>query len=263
MTDLRHYATRLRKILRKMQYAKWYSVRLESGNVEDLLQCLHYGFLDYSFRVTNLLTTMKYELCGKTDARFLESCFRFLRNECNYFPTLTVAQFVSDQFLLKKLELVGDVLTILKTKHEEMQEAKARNEAKWTDMNRRSSTSAQMVNCLTPSISSSTIQMAEEFNRQKARQSSERSGTIGRGRNLTNANSGHCDDSCSSARKLPESSIRTKSTKANPFDDDVLVVNLKRQLSQITAAVNDRLGDIEHRLDILEMSCSKTAKSDT
>ncbi|KAL0589987.1 hypothetical protein ABG067_001953 [Albugo candida] len=230
MTDLRHYATRLRKLLRKMLYPKWYSVRVESGNIQDLLQCLHYGFLDYSFYVTNLLTTTKYELRGKSDARFLGSCFRFLRNECQFFPSLTVSQFVSNSFLLKKLELVGDILTIIKIKHEEMQDANSRNEAKWTNVNRGSLNGVYVDNHLYTANTKSVNQMIEN---RKVPNNGERRGAFGHGNSQTNTTYKENNGPCSSFKIPSKSTVHKKRTQEGVVDSDVFEVRMVNLIARV------------------------------
>lgn len=74
-----------------------------------------------------------YDLYGKTDARFVESTFRLLRDEFRYFPPLTVTQFLSAHYTERKLNLVADILRLIVDKNSECQWRRRQQQAVWTE----------------------------------------------------------------------------------------------------------------------------------
>lgn len=73
-----------------------------------------------------------YDLYGKTDARFIDSAFRLLRDEFRYFPSLNSTQFLSEHYWERKLNLVADILKLVLEKHEETLWLKRQQDAVWT-----------------------------------------------------------------------------------------------------------------------------------
>lgn len=129
--DIRNAAERLRKLLRSAQYPQLSNLRLEDGVVSDLLRMLHFVLLDSSRLVAQFLLERGYDLYGKTDARFVKSAFRLLRDEFQYFPTLSATQFLSQQFVARKLAIVADAATAVAKKHQELQKQKRREKTVW------------------------------------------------------------------------------------------------------------------------------------
>ncbi|KAG3111907.1 hypothetical protein PI124_g9470 [Phytophthora idaei] len=136
--DVRNAAERLRKLLRAAQYPQLSSLRLETGDVSDLLRVLHFVLLDSSRAVAQFLVDKGYDLYGKTDARFVESAFRLLRNEFRCFPSLSVTQFLSRQFVARRLAIVADAAAAVALKRQELQRLKRREEAVWSPPKERS-----------------------------------------------------------------------------------------------------------------------------
>ncbi|KAG7386846.1 Centrosomal protein of 44 kDa [Phytophthora pseudosyringae] len=129
--DVRNAAERLRKLLRVAQYPELRALRLEAGAVSDLLRVLHFVLLDSSRAVAQFLADRGYDLYGKTDARFVESAFRLLRDEFRCFPSLSAAQFLTRQFVARRLAIVADAAAAVAQKRQELQRAKRRDEAVW------------------------------------------------------------------------------------------------------------------------------------
>lgn len=129
---MRNAAERLRKLLRAAQYPQLSALRLEDGDVADLLRVLHFVLLDSSRAVAQFLVDRGYDLYGKTDARFVESAFRLLRDEFRCFPSLSVPQFLSKQFVARRLAIVADAAAAVAQKRQELQRLKRREEAVWS-----------------------------------------------------------------------------------------------------------------------------------
>uniref|UniRef100_H3HEH4 Endoplasmic reticulum vesicle transporter C-terminal domain-containing protein n=1 Tax=Phytophthora ramorum TaxID=164328 RepID=H3HEH4_PHYRM len=130
--DVRNAAERLRKLLRVAKYPQLGALRLEAGDVSDLLRVLHFVLLDSSRQVAQFLVDKGYDLFGKTDARFVESAFRLLRDEFRCFPSLSVTQFLSRQFVARRLAIVADAAAAVAHKRQELQRRKRREEAVWS-----------------------------------------------------------------------------------------------------------------------------------
>ncbi len=81
-----------------------------------------------------------YDLYAQTDARFVETLFRLLRNELSYRPALTPAQFFSSGYAEHKLLLVADVLELCRAKALEL--ARERGAVPMTQRASRPATSA-------------------------------------------------------------------------------------------------------------------------
>lgn len=121
--------------------------------MQDLLRLVHFALLDSSRALAAYLVgkvrrerseaeahapltrhpaSQGYDLYGKTDARFVESVFRLLRDEFRYFPSMSAAQFLSTQFVERRLRLTADILELAGQKRRELQRERRRKEAVWT-----------------------------------------------------------------------------------------------------------------------------------
>ncbi|KAG6615740.1 endoplasmic reticulum-golgi intermediate compartment [Phytophthora cinnamomi] len=137
--EVRNAAERLRKLLRAAQYPQLSALRLEDGDVSDLLRVLHFVLLDSSRVVAQFLADRGYDLYGKTDARFVESAFRLLRDEFRCFPSLSAPQFLSKQFVARRLAIVADAAAAVALKRQELQRQKRAQEAVWSQPQQGSS----------------------------------------------------------------------------------------------------------------------------
>ena len=91
--------------------------RLRDGDPSVLLPVLHYCLLGYSAKLAKLISSKGFELQAKTDERFVEHCWRFLREHFNFMPQLNQHQFLSKGFTERKLILVTDVAKLCKQHH--------------------------------------------------------------------------------------------------------------------------------------------------
>ncbi|KAG2528815.1 hypothetical protein JM16_002465 [Phytophthora kernoviae] len=137
MSDVRNAAERLRKLLRAAQFPQLQELNLEAGDVPDLLRILHFVLLDSSRAVAQFLVAKGYDLYGKTDARFAESAFRLLRDEFRCFPSLSVTQFLSKQFVARRLNLVADAAVAVAQKRQELLRQKRSQDAVWSQPQNR------------------------------------------------------------------------------------------------------------------------------
>ncbi|RLN21323.1 hypothetical protein BBO99_00000257 [Phytophthora kernoviae] len=137
MSDVRNAAERLRKLLRAAQFPQLQELNLEAGDVPDLLRILHFVLLDSSRAVAQFLVAKGYDLYGKTDARFAESAFRLLRDEFRCFPSLSVTQFLSKQFVARRLNLVADAAAAVAQKRQELLRQKRSQDAVWSQPQNR------------------------------------------------------------------------------------------------------------------------------
>ncbi|KAF1332745.1 Endoplasmic reticulum-golgi intermediate compartment protein, partial [Globisporangium splendens] len=130
MGDLRNSRERLKKLLKRIQYP--HIATLETKSVQDLLRILHFALLDFSRVVAQFILDKGYDLYGKTDARFIDSAFRLMRDEFKYFPSLNSTQFLSEHYWERKLNVVADILQLLLDKHSETTWLKRQQAAVWT-----------------------------------------------------------------------------------------------------------------------------------
>jgi len=118
--DLNCNVKRLRGVLRELRYTYASSLpedRLREGDPSVLLPALHYCLLGYSSKVAAEVSRRGYELQAKTDERFVEHCWRFLREHFNLMPQLNKHQFLSKGFAERKLMLVTEVAKKCKELH--------------------------------------------------------------------------------------------------------------------------------------------------
>ena len=118
--DLNCNVGRLRSVLREMRYTYASSLpedRLREGDPSVLLPVLHYCLLGYSSKVAAHVSSKGYELQAKTDDRFIEHLWRFLRDDFKFMPQLNKQQFLTKGFAERKLMLVTDVAKLCKQQH--------------------------------------------------------------------------------------------------------------------------------------------------
>jgi hypothetical protein len=124
-------------------------------SVADMLRILHHALLDYSRHVAAFLLDkvrlyevwtyiplvlvftlcgirQGYDLYGKTDARFIDQCFRLMRDEFQYFPSVNPTQFLSAQFVERKIQLVADILDLVVKKHDECVRRRRQEQTVWS-----------------------------------------------------------------------------------------------------------------------------------
>ncbi|CDJ57916.1 hypothetical protein, conserved [Eimeria maxima] len=128
---------KLRSLLRRMHYpavtaaaatgSEWCSSSSEqeavaAGAVDALLPIIHFAVCDFSPNVHSFLRRRGFEFLFKSDKRFVEEVWKFLRQECGYRPALTASQFLTPVgFAERKLLLCCDLLTIVRAIHNQVQ----------------------------------------------------------------------------------------------------------------------------------------------
>ena len=109
---------RLRDELRRSRYAgEVNSDALAAGEPAGFLPLLHFALLGFSRLVAKWISEEGYELYSKTDLRFIETAYRFLRDNFNYRHALTCKQLLGGGFAERKVLFVVDVLKLCRTKH--------------------------------------------------------------------------------------------------------------------------------------------------
>ncbi len=64
-----------------------------------------------------------YDLMGKSDSRFMEGVYKFVRAQFNYNPSLTLPQFFTVGFAERKLIFVSELIQMTKEKHKELKKS--------------------------------------------------------------------------------------------------------------------------------------------
>ncbi|KAJ0408597.1 hypothetical protein P43SY_008944 [Pythium insidiosum] len=130
--DLKNNVERLRKLLKAARYPHIHAVISDATaapTVAELLRVLHFALLDFSRPIARELVEKGYDLYGKTDARFVEQTFRVLREEFHYFPSLTTTQFLSTNYLERKVLLTADAVELILKRHDELLRLKRQQQA--------------------------------------------------------------------------------------------------------------------------------------
>ncbi|KEP65994.1 UNVERIFIED_CONTAM: hypothetical protein HHA_313790 [Hammondia hammondi] len=91
---------------------------LSRGDVTTFLAVLHFLCMQLSEGVWRAFQDRGYDLLYKTDQRFVQTLWKFLRDECHYRPALTVSQFLSPTgFAERKIHLCLDVVYLCRQIH--------------------------------------------------------------------------------------------------------------------------------------------------
>ncbi|XP_059700536.1 centrosomal protein of 44 kDa isoform X2 [Haemorhous mexicanus] len=114
----------LRKIeqgLRLLNYPRDvdYTV-LVKGDPAAFLPIISYCFTSFSTCIAELLVKCEVELTAKSDLRFIEAVYKFLRDQFQYKPILTKEQFLQVGFAERKMQIVCDVINCVVKKHKEL-----------------------------------------------------------------------------------------------------------------------------------------------
>nr|XP_054488870.1 centrosomal protein of 44 kDa isoform X4 [Agelaius phoeniceus] len=114
----------LRKIeqgLRLLNYPRDvdYTV-LVKGDPAAFLPIISYCFTSFSTCIAELLVKCGVELTAKSDLRFIEAVYKFLRDQFQYKPILTKEQFLQVGFAERKMQIVCDVINCVVKKHKEL-----------------------------------------------------------------------------------------------------------------------------------------------
>ncbi|XP_039556261.1 centrosomal protein of 44 kDa isoform X2 [Passer montanus] len=114
----------LRKIeqgLRLLNYPRDvdYTV-LVKGDPAAFLPIISYCFTSFSTCIAELLVKCEVELTAKSDLRFIEAVYKFLRDQFQYKPILTKEQFLQVGFAERKMQIVCDIINCVVKKHKEL-----------------------------------------------------------------------------------------------------------------------------------------------
>ncbi|NXF77541.1 CEP44 protein, partial [Sclerurus mexicanus] len=114
----------LRKIeqgLRLLNYPRDvdYTV-LVKGDPAAFLPIINYCFTSFSTCIAELLVKCDVELTAKSDLRFIEAVYKFLRDQFRYKPILTKEQFLQFGFAERKMQIVCDIINCVVKKHKEL-----------------------------------------------------------------------------------------------------------------------------------------------
>ncbi|XP_071412351.1 centrosomal protein of 44 kDa isoform X1 [Pithys albifrons albifrons] len=114
----------LRKIeqgLRLLSYPRDvdYTV-LVKGDPAAFLPIINYCFTSFSTCIAELLVKCDVELAAKSDLRFIEAVYKFLRDQFQYKPILTKEQFLQFGFAERKMQIVCDIINCVVKKHKEL-----------------------------------------------------------------------------------------------------------------------------------------------
>uniref|UniRef100_A0A8D2NW60 Centrosomal protein of 44 kDa n=1 Tax=Zosterops lateralis melanops TaxID=1220523 RepID=A0A8D2NW60_ZOSLA len=114
----------LRKIeqgLRLLNYPRDvdYTV-LVKGDPAAFLPIISYCFTSFSTGIAELLVKCDVELTAKSDLRFIEAVYKFLRDQFQYKPILTKEQFLQFGFAERKMQIVCDIINCVVKKHKEL-----------------------------------------------------------------------------------------------------------------------------------------------
>ncbi|NWI51471.1 CEP44 protein, partial [Calyptomena viridis] len=114
----------LRKIeqgLRLLNYPRDVNyTMLAKGDPAAFLPIINYCFTSFSTCIAELLVKCDVELTAKSDLRFTEAVYKFLRDQFQYKPILTKEQFLQFGFAERKMQIVCDIINCVVKKHKEL-----------------------------------------------------------------------------------------------------------------------------------------------
>ncbi|NXS10215.1 CEP44 protein, partial [Neodrepanis coruscans] len=114
----------LRKIeqgLRLLNYPRDVNyTMLLKGDPAAFLPVINYCFTSFSTCIAELLVKCDVELTAKSDLRFIEAVYKFLRDQFQYKPILTKEQFLQFGFAERKMQIVCDIINCVVKKHKEL-----------------------------------------------------------------------------------------------------------------------------------------------
>ncbi|NXF04015.1 CEP44 protein, partial [Smithornis capensis] len=114
----------LRKIeqgLRVLNYPRDVNYEmLVKGDPAAFLPIINYCFTSFSTCIAELLVKCDVELTAKSDLRFTEAVYKFLRDQFQYKPILTKEQFLQFGFAERKMQIVCDIINCVVKKHKEL-----------------------------------------------------------------------------------------------------------------------------------------------
>ncbi|NWI85670.1 CEP44 protein, partial [Pitta sordida] len=93
---------------------------LVKGEPAAFLPIINYCFTSFSTCIAELLVKCGVELTAKSDLRFIEAVYKFLRDQFQYKPILTKEQFLQFGFAERKMQIVCDIINCVVKKHKEL-----------------------------------------------------------------------------------------------------------------------------------------------
>ncbi|NXA16097.1 CEP44 protein, partial [Sapayoa aenigma] len=93
---------------------------LVKGDPAAFLPIINYCFTSFSTCIAELLVKCDVELTAKSDLRFTEAVYKFLRDQFQYKPILTKEQFLQFGFAERKMQIVCDIINCVVKKHKEL-----------------------------------------------------------------------------------------------------------------------------------------------
>ncbi|KAL4421442.1 hypothetical protein ABPG75_010733 [Micractinium tetrahymenae] len=111
-------AAALAQLLRAVRYpAQLPQAEAASGSPAPLLPALGWLLCRFSKHIAALLAEQGLQLAGASDLRFVEGLLKFARDGLGLRPALSAAQFLSQGFAERKLELACDVVRACRERH--------------------------------------------------------------------------------------------------------------------------------------------------
>ncbi|EFN54629.1 hypothetical protein CHLNCDRAFT_135165 [Chlorella variabilis] len=115
--DVRAAVAALESTLRSLRFTTLDAAAAEAGSPAPLLPALDYLLLRCSKHVALLVAQQGLQLHGKSDLRFVEGVFKFVRDALGIRSPLTPAQFLSEGFAERKVLLVQSIAKACKEHH--------------------------------------------------------------------------------------------------------------------------------------------------
>lgn len=120
--DLTNNIRKLQKELKSMKYQETLDLSgLALGKASALLPIYHYAFTTYSCAIAELIAGTDTELYTKTDLRFMEGCYKILRDLFHYKPPITKEQFFNSGFVERKIIMCTEVMKLIQKKNKSLQ----------------------------------------------------------------------------------------------------------------------------------------------
>ncbi|XP_006022282.1 centrosomal protein of 44 kDa [Alligator sinensis] len=119
--DLKGSLRKMEQGLRLLNYPRDVDYAgLVKGAPAAFLPIISYSFTSFSTYIAELLVESDVELTAKSDLRFIETIYKFLRDHFQYKPILTKQQFLQCGFAERKIQVVCDIISIVMKKHREL-----------------------------------------------------------------------------------------------------------------------------------------------
>lgn len=120
--DLTNNIRKLQKELKSMKYQETLDLSgLALGKASALLPIYHYAFTTYSCAIAEQIAGTDTELYTKTDLRFMEGCYKILRDLFHYKPPITKEQFFNSGFVERKIIMCTEVMKLIQKKNKSLQ----------------------------------------------------------------------------------------------------------------------------------------------